>query len=282
MKLAPPLFAALLTTGVALGAGCSSPPTDEPTTTLDEALSAEDYDTAVRHLASLPYLPWAYTTDGCYARALYYSMLLVTKGVPTNHVYVVARPGTQLGGQWRWHVAPLVSKAGESNRLYVLDPVYDRTRALTNVEWVAKQNHTDPSASNYPQLHVHNGASYLQQSAVQRPLVNPGSPDAATYAEPALADMPSFEMRNVSAACDVMHRYLDREPGVSATERAEKHLSLGRETQRIVGKLAAQGKIVGDPASLSSRCTRNEPVDGGPDPSEPFVDPSRIPVDLPE
>ena len=46
----------------------------------DDALTAEDYDTAVRHLASLPYLPWAYTTDGCYARATYYSMLLATKG----------------------------------------------------------------------------------------------------------------------------------------------------------------------------------------------------------
>src|SRR6188474_1970711 len=121
--------------GLLLAAGCSSASVNEHATTLDDSLTTQDYDTTVKQLTALPWLPWGYTPDGCYARALYYSMLLATKGVPTNHLYVVARPGTSLGGQWRWHVAPLVTKDNEPDRLYVLDPVYDQTRALTNVEW---------------------------------------------------------------------------------------------------------------------------------------------------
>lgn len=263
---------------------------EEPVDALDEALTAQDFDTTVQQLTQLPYLPWAYTTDGCYARATYYSMLLATKGVPTNHVYVVARPGTSLGGIWRWHVAPLVTKDGDPNHLYVLDPVYDQTKALTNVEWVAHQNFADPSASNYPRLHVHPGNSYLDQFEADLPLVNPGEPNAVDYKEPSFAEMPSFHMTDVSAACSTMHRYIDYEPGTSSAEKASKHQALGRETQRIVRDLSGKGKLDGEP-TLSSSCTRGAVLDtntdagaapdnGGVQNDENWIDPTRQGADL--
>src|SRR5262245_17691682 len=119
--------------GLGIASGCASPSTLETTDALDAALSAGDFDATVQELTALPYLPWAYTPDGCYARALYYSMLLSTKGVATNHLYVVARPGETLASEWQWHVAPVVTKDGDPDHLYVLDPLFERKRALTNV-----------------------------------------------------------------------------------------------------------------------------------------------------
>jgi hypothetical protein len=266
MKL--PVFLGLL-----LAAGCGSAAT--PVTTLDDSLTAQDYDTTVQQLTALPWLPWGYTPDGCYARALYYSMLLATKGVPTNHLYVVARPGTSLGGQWRWHVAPVVTKDSEPDRLYVLDPVYDQTRALTNVEWVAKQFFPDPAATNYPSLHVREGVSYLDQFNVQLPLANPAAPAAETYKEPAFAAMPSFEMADVRAACDTMHRYIEREPNTTTAQKAEKHVSLGRETVRLVDGLVAKQKVSGEP-TLPASCTRVTPFEDKEERDLPASDPTRF------
>lgn len=252
---------------------------------LDSALSQQDFDTTVKHLGSLPWLPWTYLADGCYARALYYSMLLATKDVPTNHVYVVRKAGAPpLMGIWSWHVAPLVSKDGEPNTLYVLDPAYDQERALTNVEWVAKQNYPDPAATNYPNLHVHSGNSYLKQHSVVQRLENPGEPVAEDYKEPVIEDMPAFAMRDVSAACLRMHQYIDRETTTTPDQKAEKHRSLGRETQRLVRTLDTKGKISGEP-TLTTACTRNEVlpqnvVDAGSPAGEgeEFVEPTREPV----
>jgi len=267
---------------------CTAPAShdEDPTDALDSALNEQDFDATVKHLASLPYLPWTYLTDGCYARALYYSMLLATKNVPTNHLYVVGRPGAPpLFGIWSWHVAPLITKDGDPNKVFVLDPAYDQTKALTNVEWVAKQNYPDPSAANYPRLHVHAGTSYLDQYTTIQPLENPAAPSAETYKEPVFSEMPAFAMTDVSQACLTMHRYIDREPSSTAEIKAAKHKALGIETQKLVRALVGKSKISGDP-TLSAQCTRNEVVpprtDGGAsEPGAPdgeLVEPTRIPV----
>jgi hypothetical protein len=262
--------------GLACSAGCSSRAAEESADALDSALSTQDFDATVRALTALPYLPWGYTPDGCYARALYYSMLLATKGVPTNHLYVVARPGTTLGGQWIWHVAPLVTKDDDQAHLFVLDPVYDKTKALTNLEWVAKQNYTDTTLTSYPSLHVRPGNDYEQPYSVDHALVSPAAPNVAEYKEPTFDAMPSFSITNASLACQVMHSYIDLEPGTDATQRAEKHTNLARETQKIVRALAAKGKLDGAPTGLSASCTQNEVVDAGkPIEPEPFVEPTR-------
>jgi hypothetical protein len=272
--------------GLSTFVGCAPQAVEEePVDALDSALAQEDFDATVQHLTALPWLPWAYTTDGCYARALYYSMLLATKGVPTNHLYVIALPGAPpLGGIWAWHVAPSVTKDGDPNHVYVLDPVYDQTKALTNVEWVAHQGYADPASSRYPSLHIHPGNSYLDQFNRRTPLVNPAEPDASHYKEPTFAAMPAFEMDDVSHACQVMHRYIDWEPGSSNDVRSEKHRSLARETQRLVAQLATKGKLNGDPSELTASCTRGEtlneqPNGGGPESDEVlegFNEPTRI------
>jgi hypothetical protein len=279
------LRALLGLTGLALigtlAAACTAPSTNDNVDTLGDALTAADFDTTVQQLTALPWLPWAYTTDGCYARAEYYSMLLTTKGVPSNHIYVVAQAGTALGGIWSWHVAPLVTKDGDPNHLYVLDPVYDQTKAMTNVEWVAHQDWPDPSVEDYPSLHVQPGNSYLAQYEDNHQLISPAEPNASEYKEPKFADMPAFGMPNINHACATMHRYIDYEPGTSAAQKAEKHTALGRETKRLVGDLATKGKISGDPTALRRTCTRDPGFENDNENenilSDPLGDPSRQP-----
>ena len=67
-----------------------------------------------------------------------------------------------------------------------------------------------------------------------------------------------------------MHQYIDREPGTSADQKAAKHKSLGRETQKLVANLSEKSKLAGTP-TLTTQCTRGETIDGG---EEPVVDPS--------
>ena len=244
-----------LAVGSLLAAACSTTPESAEVDALESSLNAQDYDATVQHLTSLPWLPWGYTPDGCYARAEYYSMLLASKGIPTNHIYAVAKGWSTLGGIWSWHVAPLVTKDSEPNKLYVLDPVYDQTRALTNVEWLAKMEHPNPKASDYPTVHVHPGNSYGAQFDTENRIVNPESPVAADYKEPSFGDMPAFEMDVVEHACQTMHRYINLEPNTTSAEKETKHTSLGIETQKLVAALADRGKIVGDPESLTARCT---------------------------
>lgn len=250
----------LLVLGLQGLASCTAAPgergraDDDATEVADQALSAADFDAAVRHLTALPYLPWSYTADGCYARALYYSMLLATKGIPTNHIYAVAQAWTTLGGEWTWHVAPMVTRDGDGSRLYVLDPVLDGTRALTQLEWVARQGHPNPSVATFPILHVHPGNSYLDQFSIRRKVELPSQPDAPRYMEPSFEAMPPFAMTDINDACVILQRHIDSESGLTDAERTEKHTALGRETRRIVDALARRKKVAGELA-LDPRCT---------------------------
>ncbi len=229
---------------------------DYSTTTLDRALSEQDFDTTVQQLTQLPYLPWAYTPDGCYARALYYSMLLATKQVGSNHVYIIASSGTVLGGQWRYHATPVVTKDSDSSNLYVLDPVYDKTRALTVVEWAAKMNFPDPMANNYPSFHVNPGHTYSQVNVSGIPLGHPEQPNVATYKEPPFAAMGQFRTVDIQQACLVMHAYIDREPGLGNTDRATKHLLLGSATRSLMNTLSGFDKLSGSASSVTMSCLR--------------------------
>ena len=253
---------------VAAIAGCSAARSEEPSEALASAdLSAQDFDTAVQQLSALPWLPWTYLSDGCDARAKYYSMLLAAKGIPTNHIYVRVKSldAPKLFGRWSWHVAPVVTKAGDMEHLWVLDPAVDQTKALTSIEWVAKQTYPDPSAADYPELDVMPVEGAV---IVMKPMANPGPPDVASNMEPTLAEMPGFRIEFVSSACVVMHEYIDLEESTTPPMKEEKHRALGRETQRIVSQLDAKGKVIFDydhagiasQQGLSADCTRNEPL----------------------
>lgn len=249
-------FGSLAAAGLLALAACTtatSEDANDPTIDSASDLSAVDFDTASSKLGALPYLPWKYTTDGCYARALYYSMLLAEAGIPTKHVYVNARPGTALYGIWGWHVAPIATKDGE-DQLYVFDPALFPTRVPTVREWVAIQGYDDPTASNYPRLSVDEGTSYAQSTG-RTPLPNVINPSASQFGEGTFTELPQFTVGSINMACDVMHNYIEREPGATVASKFNKHKGLADATVRLANGLTAKGKLSGTVAQISSRCT---------------------------
>ncbi len=247
------LVTATLVTGALALAACSAQTTgDEPSVAAGSELNEQDFAAAEAKLSTLPYIPWGYTTDGCYARALYYSMTLAEAGIPTKHVYVYARPGTALYGIWGWHVAPVATKNG-TDQLFVFDPALFPDRVVTVKDWVGVQGYTNPEATNYPDLYLSPGTSYLPVR--EQVLEDVVTPSAATYGEPTFAAMPKFTIGNVNLACDVMHRYLDREPNVPVTAKLEKHKGLSEATVRLVRSLTAKAKLTGTEAQLNTTCT---------------------------
>ena len=251
------VFASLAAAGLLAVAACSTntgESTNEGVADSASDLSAVDFDTAASKLGALPYLPWKYTTDGCYARALYYSMLLAEAGIPTKHVYVDMKPGTQpLYGIWGWHVAPIATKNGE-DQLYVFDPALFPTRVPTVREWVAIQGYSDPSSNDYPDLSIADGTSYAQ-SVGSTPLPNAVNPSAELYGEPTFAAMPKFTVGSINAACDVMHSYIELEPNSTAASKFNKHKGLADATVRLANSLLAKDKLSGTPAQISASCT---------------------------
>lgn len=247
------VLACFATAGLVALAACTT--TTENDVASDDAseLNTQDFDLASSKLGSLPYLPWKYTTDGCYARALYYSMLLADSGIPTKHVYVNMKPGgAPLYGIWGWHVAPIATKNGE-NQLYVFDPALFPTRVPTVREWVAIQGYNDPSVPTYPNLSIADGTSYAQSTG-NTPLPNAINPSAEQFGEGTFAAMPSFTVGSINMACDVMHNYIELEPNATAASKFTKHKGLADATVKLANNLQAKDKLSGTPAQISPRC----------------------------
>lgn len=229
--------------------------TTEPETTVDSTsdLNTDDFNTAASKLNALPYLPWTYTTDGCYARALYYSMVLAQNGIATKHVYVNQRFGAPpLYGIWAWHVTPVATKDGE-NQLYAFDPALFPDRVVTLQEWVAIQGYADPTAANYPKLSIADGTSYAQSTGATI-IPDVVAPSAQLFGEGTFAAMPKFTVGSINAACDVMHNYLEREPNATAASKFRKHKGLSEATITLANSLVEKGKLDGAVAQISQRC----------------------------
>ncbi len=257
MRLRPLLLSALLASGSAL-AGCSADDVvDDAAASSNEALTERDWGRAISYLGSLDYLPWGYTDDGCYARAIYYTMNLAAEGISSNHVYIIAKDGAHgLGstGRWRYHVAPLVSRDG-ANELRVLDPVYSSQPLLLR-DWYDRQSNWE-NTPNAPILKVAPGTTFGDLSGNVVP--DPHAASTASFREPpSFASMPAFSIGNLNAACGIMHRYIDLETTTNADQKARKHHGLSRDSKRIFTALTDLGKLSGG-GGLDASCTAYAP-----------------------
>lgn len=247
-------LATLLGSATMLGA-CAEPPAEEQGSSA-EALTERDWSRAIAYMGSLTYLPWSYTDDGCYARAIYYTMNLAAEGISANHVYIIAKDsahGLGSSGRWTYHVAPLVSR-DNTNELRVLDPVYSSTPLLLS-DWYDRQSIYE-GTPNAPILKVAPGTSYGDRSGTIVP--DPHSPSTAAFREPPrFASMPAFTISKVNAACNIMHSYIDRE-ATTAAEKATKHHDLSMNTRRLVTSLADLRKLEGGTA-LDASCSQFAP-----------------------
>lgn len=191
------------------------------------------------------YLPYAFTEDGCYARALYMSMELAGRRIPTSAQYLhgYLQPSTDVA--WGWHVAPMVEVIGTSGK-QILDPALAPNGPVTLEQWIALSN---PQGSYTLQWTL--GSVYFTEESAKANAQS--APVIQSFAE-----LTPFKAADISHACETMHAYLDYE-GASNVATKQK-LLLGR-TRTLLNRLVEVGKISGYSTGGAVRCgSKNVPL----------------------
>lgn len=184
------------------------------------------------------YLPYAFTEDGCYARALYMSMELASRRVPSSAQYLTGQLSPSASVSWGWHVAPMVEIEGTSGRT-ILDPSLAPGGPITLNEWIRRSN---PRGSY--ELFWTLGSTYY--------LTGFYTPNA--QAEPVIqsfSELSPFQRSDLEHACGVMSEYLSYE---GRPDEAQKRALLIGRTRSLANRLLGVGKLTGYQSQGTLRC----------------------------
>lgn len=192
-------------------------------------------DRAFEIARGIDYLPWGYTSDGCYARALYMSMELAIERIPSSSQYIYATNGGSLqpqnGPVWSWHVAPMVKVTATGTPMIIDPSLFSAPTVARSLDsWIERNNPT-PAADRG--LALIQGSHYWQINQ----LVD--SEPIATFAE-----LDPFQGQDIESACDVAWRYLALEqPAPSAGAITNKRTQLIDRTRKLINGLIAVDKL---------------------------------------
>ncbi len=175
------------------------------------------------------YLPFAYTVDGCYARALYMSMELASRRVPSSAQYLRGELNPSASVQWGWHVAPMVEIDGTAGRT-ILDPSLAPGGPIPLEEWIRLSN---PRGSY--QLFWTLGSTYYLTG-----FYTPN--DQALPVIQSFAELAPFQKSDLEQACGVMSNYLSYE---GRSDEAQKRALLVGRTRSLANRLLGVGKLSG-------------------------------------
>lgn len=186
------------------------------------------------------YLPFAFTQDGCYGRALYMSMELAGWRIPSSAQYITGNLLPSSDVAWSWHVAPMVQLIGSSERS-ILDPALAPAGPVSVARWIEL---TKPRGSYRMEWTL--GSQYINDGSVRRNV------DATPVIE-SFAQMTPFRARDIEQACDVMYWYLSYEGNTPSELQRKRGLLLSR-TRTLANRLATVGKISGYQTGGALRC----------------------------
>lgn len=230
---------ALLILSSAIGA-CQTRVEDEPVGSSESRaiVSQAQADRAFEIARGLDYLPWGYTADGCYARALYMSMELAVERIPSSAQYIYATNGALLmpdsvnGPAWSWHVAPMI-KVTATGTPMIIDPSLFRAPEVAHSldSWI-QRNHPTPNPDDYVVALIQ-GSHYWQfgQAVDTEPISS-------------FAELDPFQGADIENACEVAWDYIGREqPHPTDDALAAKRDKLVDRTRSLVTGLVAVDKL---------------------------------------
>lgn len=236
---------------------CAAPTLDgEEGSSASEVVTESTFQKASSVVEGIDYLAFGFKADGCYARALYMSAELAAKGIESNAIYAIARdeenplriPGRP-GGEWSFHVAPMLNVAAEGSAravARVLDPSISAS-PLTHVEWVGRMGYA-PEDKGAPLLRAVDGARYL---ALDEEGFTSLKATDVWHDVPSFGAMKKFDSFDLQLACSSMHAFLELE---AAPNRAQKQAKLIARTRQLFAELTSVGKLDGDPEFDESSC----------------------------
>jgi hypothetical protein len=184
------------------------------------------------------YLPYAFTEDGCYARALYMSAELAARRVPSSSQYLTGELSPGNGVMWGWHVAPMVEVDGTRGRT-VLDPSLAQQGPITLDEWIRRSNPLGPYELFWTLGSVYATTGLYTPNAQAMPVIQ------------SFAELSPFQRGDLEEACGVMSEYLSFE---GAANEAQKRALLVGRTRSLANRLLAVGKLAGYQANGALRC----------------------------
>jgi hypothetical protein len=222
-------------TGLAVACSSSSQGEKVGTTEQRAIVTQEQADRAFKIAEGIDYLPWGYTADGCYARALYMSMELAVERIPSSNQYIYATGDGALmpvnGPTWGWHVAPMVKVTAEGTPMIIDPSLFSAPEVARSLDaWVTRNNPTP--AKSYG-LALVQGSHYWQIGHLV---------DTAPIAS--FAELDAFEGKDIESACGVAWDYLAKEePTPSADALATKRGKLIDRTKSLITGLHAVEKL---------------------------------------
>ncbi|MCU0697609.1 MAG: protein-glutamine glutaminase family protein [Myxococcaceae bacterium] len=232
---------------VLVGCGGSTVTIEDDVTTLDDLGVSEQSARVTPQQAQLAvqlvdstrgYLPYAFTEDGCYARALYMSAELAARRVPSSAQYLTGELYPGNGVTWGWHVAPMVEVDGTRGRT-VLDPSLATQGPITLDEWVRRSNPLGPYELFWTLGSTYYLTGFYTPNAQALPVIQ------------SFAELAPFQRSDLEHACGVMSEYLSYER--AANEAQKRALLIGR-TRSLANRLLSVGKLSGYQTNGTLRC----------------------------
>lgn len=175
------------------------------------------------------YIPFDYSADGCYARALYMAMELAAEGIPSSSVYLEALDGKlnpRPGLYWDYHVAPLLIE--KTSTLAEEQIVLDPSLFEQPVELAVWKESCHPQGES--EIFISPGSqlgNYFDQQEMPDLIIN------------SFAELPPFNSGQVN--------YCQRHLCFFLNQQQKQCDFLNERTQYLIEKLTAQNKYFEDP-----------------------------------
>jgi hypothetical protein len=231
------LLGLLLLTGSVVACQSAPADTDEPVGAAEQraVVTPEQADRAYTIVSGIDYLPWHYTADGCYARALYMSMELAIERIPSSSQYIYATNGGSLrpvnGPVWGWHVAPMIKVTATGTPMIIDPSVFSAPEVVRSLDaWVTRNNPTP--AEDYGVALVQ-GSHYWQINQL-----------VDTQPISSFAELDPFQGKDIESACEIMYNYLaDETPAPTEAALTRKRGELVDRTKKLITGLQNVEKL---------------------------------------
>jgi len=185
----------------------------------------------------------------CFARALYMSMALASKEIPSSAYFVFPKqPGQTLNGingmPWQYHVAMMI-RANDSEEQMIFDPAFSE-QPMVDSKWISLMSQEEVKTVIVP------GSQYAQEilrgANIPPKFIN------------SFDELPPFKLYDIENACSMIERFQNLITGSSYEEKKAKLYS---ETIRMVHKLEAVGKLkrINNPNGQTIYCGRKKIFD---------------------